>query len=194
MDTIVLEPAIALTDEQFEALCRQNPDKNFELSAMGDLIVVAPVGGDSGDLEAEAIGQLWAWNRRHRTGKVFSSQTCFQLPNGAKRMPDAAWLRLERWQALSAEQRQGFVPLAPDFALEIRSPSDDLSPLQAKLREYLAAGVRLAWLVDPQRQVVEVYRPNRPVEILSSPDTLAGEEVLSGFTLDSSAFWTSYSS
>ncbi|WP_017328367.1 Uma2 family endonuclease [Synechococcus sp. PCC 7336] len=190
MDAIVLEPAIALTDEQFEALCRQNPEQSLEMSAKGELIVVAPVGGESGDREAEAIGQLWNWNHQNRLGKVFSSQTCFKLPNGAKRMPDAAWVRRDRWQALSLAERQGFVPLAPDFVAEIRSPSDPLPPLQAKLHEYLDAGVRLAWLIDPQRRVVEIYRPEQ-VELLPAPTELSGEEILSGFIFNVSALWMS---
>ncbi|WP_017328368.1 Uma2 family endonuclease [Synechococcus sp. PCC 7336] len=190
MDAIVLEPAIALTDEQFEALCRQNPERNFEMSAKGELIVVAPVGGESGRCEIQLLYQLEGWNEAHRLGIAFSSQTCFKLPNGAKRMPDAAWVRRDRWQALSPAERQGFVPFAPDFAAEIRSPADPLPPLQAKLREYLDAGVRLAWLIDPQRRVVEIYRPEREVEVLQAPTELSGEAVLPDFICKLSSIWT----
>ncbi|MEO1134171.1 MAG: Uma2 family endonuclease [Cyanobacteria bacterium J06639_1] len=178
-----LKPLVTWTDERFGALCRANPDWNFELTAAGELIVVAPVGGLGGTNEASIIGQLWNWDADGKLGKVFSSQTVFSLPNGAKRMPDAAWVKLERWEALAPEEQRGYVPLAPDFAVEVRSPTDDLETLQVKMREYVDAGVRLGWLIDPQQRRVEIYREgDRPVEVLDAPDELSGEGVLPGLS------------
>ncbi|MEO1133325.1 MAG: Uma2 family endonuclease, partial [Cyanobacteria bacterium J06639_1] len=160
-----LKPLVTWTDERFDALCRANPDWNFELTAEGALIVVAPVGGLNGSEESEVIRQLGNWNVETGSGKTFSSQTVFSLPNGSKRMPDAAWVQLERWEALTPEEQRGYVPLAPDFAVEVRSPTDELATLQEKMRDYVDAGVRLGWLIDPQNRKVEIYREgDRPVE------------------------------
>jgi Uma2 family endonuclease len=182
--TLNLEPAIHLTDEQFYQLCQANRDVRFERTAEGELIVMPPTGGETGDRNSEMNFQLRAWNKQTRLGKVFDSSTGFKLPNGADRSPDAAWVRLERWEALTPEQRQKFPPLAPDFAIELRSATDELKPLQAKMQEYRDNGVRLGWLLDPQRQIVEIYRIGTDVEVIQSPTTLSGEDVLPGFVMD----------
>jgi len=182
--TLNLEPAIHLTDEQFYQLCQANRDVRFERTAEGELIVMPPTGGETGDRNSEMNFQLRAWNKQTRLGKVFDSSTGFKLPNGADRSPDAAWVRLEQWEALTPEQRQKFPPLAPDFAIELRSATDELKPLQAKMQEYHDNGVRLGWLLDPQRQIVEIYRLGTDVEVLRSPTTLSGEDVLPGFVMD----------
>jgi len=182
--TLNLEPAIHLTDEQFYQLCQANRDVRFERTAEGELIVMPPTGGETGDRNSEMNFQLRAWNKQTRLGKVFDSSTGFKLPNGADRSPDAAWVRLERWEALTPEQRQKFPPLAPDFAIELRSATDELKPLQAKMQEYHDNGVRLGWLLDPQRRIVEIYRLGTNVEVLRSPTTLSGEDVLPGFVMD----------
>ncbi len=174
---------VHLSDEQFYQLCIHNPDLTIERSAAGTLIVMAPVGGESGNRELELALDLGIWNRQTGLGKVFSSLTIFQLPNGGSRSPDAAWVELSRWQALTPDQRRKFPPIAPDFVLELRSPSDDLATLQAKLQEYLAGGVRLGWLFNPQDQQVEIYRPHHPKEVRSLPTCLSGETVLPGFSL-----------
>lgn len=182
--TLNLEPVIHLTDEQFYQLCQANRDVRFERTAEGELIVMPPTGGETGDRNSEMNFQLRAWNKQTRLGKVFDSSTGFKLPNGADRSPDAAWVRLERWEALTPEQRQKFPPLAPDFVIELRSATDELKPLQAKMQEYRDNGVRLGWLLDPQRQIVEIYRIGTDVEVLRSPTTLSGEDVLPGFAMD----------
>ncbi|MDZ4873645.1 MAG: hypothetical protein CLLPBCKN_003041 [Chroococcidiopsis cubana SAG 39.79] len=182
--TLNLEPAIHLTDEQFYQLCQANRDVRFERTAEGELIVMPPTGGETGDRNSEMNFQLRAWNKQSRLGKVFDSSTGFKLPNGADRSPDAAWVRLERWEALTPEQRQKFPPLAPDFVIELRSATDELKPLQAKMQEYRDRGVRLGWLLDPQRRIVEIYRIGTDVEVIQSPTTLSGEDVLPGFVMD----------
>ncbi len=182
--TLNLEPAIHLTDEQFYQLCQANRDVRFERTAKGELIVMPPTGGETGDRNSEMNFQLRAWNKQTRLGKVFDSSTGFKLPNGADRSPDAAWVRLERWEALTPEQRHKFPPLAPDFVIELRSATDDLKPLQAKMQQYRDCGVRLGWLLDPQRRIVEIYRIGTDVEVIRSPTSLSGEDVLPGFVMD----------
>jgi Uma2 family endonuclease len=184
MDTVTLKlDTVNLTDEQFYRLCLVNGDRPLERNARGDLIVMPPVGGVSGKREADFIADLVFWNRRTGLGKVFSSSTIFRLPNGGDRSPDAAWVRGERWQSLSREQQEKFPPLCPDFVIELRSRTDTLSDLQAKMQEYLASGLRLGWLVNPQQQQVEIYRPDQDVIQVSLPTTLSGESVLPGFSL-----------
>lgn len=185
MNTVVLnlEPIAHLTDEQFYQLCMANRDLSLELNADGELVIVSPVGGESGNNEAGLITDLEIWNRQSKLGKVFSSSTTFRLPSGANRSPDAAWVSLERWEALTPEQRKKFPPLTPDFLIELRSETDTLKRLQEKMKEYLENGLRLGWLVNPQNQQVEIYRHLKPVEVLTLPVILSGEDVLPGFEL-----------
>ncbi len=180
---------VNFTDEQFYQLCIANPEQPLELTATGILIIISPVGGESGSYESELGSDVIIWNRRTRLGKAFSSSTIFKLPDGSQRSPDVAWVELSRWEALTEEERQKFPPLAPDFVIELRSQSDRLSSLQSKMREYQANGVRLGWLINPQQQQVEIYRLGREVEVLQSPTTLSGEDVLPGFTLDLGTIW-----
>jgi Uma2 family endonuclease len=141
------------------------------------------VGGESGNQEANLITDLNIWNRQTKLGIVFSSSTIFRLPNGAKRSPDAAWVKLERWEALTDEEKKKFPPLTPDFLIELRSQSDRLKPLQDKMQEYLENGLRLGWLINSQDTQVEIYRPGQPVEVIQTPALFSGEEVLPGFEL-----------
>ena len=180
-----LEPITQkLTHEQFYELCMANKDVAMERSPQGELIIMSPVGGESGEKEADYIIDLGLWNRQTRLGKVFSSSTVFKLPGGGDRSPDAAWVKLERWNRLTREQQKKFPPLCPDFVIELRSESDQLKPLQAKMLEYLDSGLRLGWLIDPKNQMVEIYRAGKEVEVLAFPVTLSGEDVLPGFTLE----------
>lgn len=185
MNTVVLnlDPIVHLTDEQFYQLCTANRELNLELNAKGELIIVPPVGGESGNKEAGLITDLEIWNRQTKLGKVFSSSTIFRLPNGAKRSPDAAWIKLERWQALTSDERKKFPPIIPDFVIELRSETDRLQRLQDKMQEYLENGLRLGWLINLQDKQVEIYRQNQPVEIVKRTAVLSGEEVLPGFEL-----------
>jgi Uma2 family endonuclease len=173
-----------ITPEEFGQLCQDNPDRSFELTATGELIVMAPVGGESGNSELELGIDLGNWNRQTKLGKIFSSSTIFVLPNGAQRSPDAAWVELSRWEALTPEQRIKFPPLAPDFVIELRSATDRLPPLREKMEEYKANGVRLGWLINPKDRQVEIYRQGQDVEVMQSPTILSGENVLPGLTID----------
>jgi len=174
---------VHLTDEQFYQLCMHNPDLTIERSATEALIFMAPVGGASGNRELEFGVDLGNWNRQTQLGKVFSSSTIFRLPDGGSRSPDAAWVELSRWQSLTPEQRQKFPPIAPDFVMELRSPTDTLMLLQDKMQEYLESGVRLGWLFNPQDQTVEIYRAGQAKDVRTLPTELSGEAVLPGFTL-----------
>jgi len=179
---------VHLTDEQFYQLAIANPDVPMERTPEGALILMSPVGGYSGNKELEFGGELYLWNRKTKLGKVFSSSTIFRLPGGGSRSPDAAWVELSRWQALTPEQQLKFPPIAPDFILELRSPSDSLSTLQDKMLEYLESGVRLGWLFNPQDQEAEIYRLGTAKEVRSLPTELSGEDVLPGFTLEVERF------
>ena len=179
-----LELELKLTDEQFFELCHKHRDLKFERNANGDLIIMSPTGGLTGDRNADLTFQLRAWSRNNKLGKSFDSSTGFKLPNGADRSPDASWVRMERWNALTGEQQEKFGPLCPDFVVELCSPSDLLKIARAKMAEYRENGAKLGWLIDPQRKVVEIYRPNQEVEILRSPTILSGEDILPGFVLD----------
>jgi Uma2 family endonuclease len=190
MDSLTLDmKSTRFTDEQFFELCSANRDLRFERSADGELIIMPPTGGRIGNQNAEMSGQLGIWNRQTRVGKVFDSSTGFKLPNGADRSPDASWVRLDRWNALTEEQKDSFIPLAPDFAIELQSKTDVLKTIQNKMQEYRDNGVRLGWLIDPRDQRVEIYRAGREVEVLESPVSLSGEDVLPGFALDLSPLW-----
>jgi Uma2 family endonuclease len=175
---------VGLTDEQFERLCWANKDWQFERTAKGKFVIMPPGGGVSGNREADLITDLNLWNRQTGLGKVFSSSTIFRLPNGGDRAPDAAWVEGSRWDALTEEERESFPPICPDFVIELRSRTDALTPLREKMQEYLHSGLRLGWLINPQQQQVEIYRPNRNVEIVRFPVRLSGEAVLPGFVLD----------
>ncbi|MFN6560962.1 MAG: Uma2 family endonuclease [Nostoc sp. ChiSLP01] len=185
MDSVVLNlKAIAnLSDDQFYQLCLDNHDLSLEMNAAGELIIMPPVGGESGNQEADLITDLNNWNRQTKLGKVFSSSTIFILPNGAKRSPDAAWVKLERWEALTPEQRKKFPPLVPDFVIELRSETDRLQPIQEKMQEYIENGLCLGWLINPQDANVEIYRIAKAVEVVQMPTILSGEDILPGFEL-----------
>jgi Uma2 family endonuclease len=180
---------LRVNHEEFEKLCQDNPDRSFELTATGELIIMAPVGGESGNYESELGGELFVWNRQTKLGKTFSSSTIFVLPNGAERSPDVAWVELSRWLDLTPEQRKKFPSLAPDFVIELRSATDRLPPLREKMEEYQSNGVRLGLLIDPKNKQVEIYRPEAESEILESPASIDCSEVMPGFILNMSAIW-----
>lgn len=182
--TVNFNPIIEMTDEQFYQLCRANPDIKFERNAKGELVIMSPTGGETGNRNSEINADFVIWNRQTKMGKVFDSSTCFKLPNGADRSPGVAWVKQERWNLLTPEQREKFPPICPDFVLELMSPSDSLKATQDKMREYLENGVRLGWLINRKAQQVEIYRYKQAVEILKSPTILSGADVLPGFILN----------
>ncbi|MCL1466270.1 Uma2 family endonuclease [Argonema galeatum] len=179
---------VHLTDEQFYEICQNNRELKFERTVKGELIIMSPVGGESGNREADLIIDLGIWNRQNGLGFTFSSSTVFKLPNGADRSPDAAWIRRERWEALTPQQRRKFPPIAPDFVIELRSATDDLEMLRQKMQQYMDAGVQLGWLINPQQQQVQIYRQGQDVEVRNLPTELSGENVLPGFNLSLSLY------
>jgi Uma2 family endonuclease len=181
--TLNLDAIAPLTDERFLSLCQANPDLKLELTSTGELIAMPPTGWESGKRNASLTGQLYLWSQSDRTGILFDSSTGFKLQNGSIRSPDAAWVRQDRLVALNPDP-DNFLPLAPDFVVELRSASDRLLTLQLKMAEYRDSGVRLGWLLNPKDQQVEIYRPSQEVEILASPKSLFGEDVLPGFELN----------
>jgi Uma2 family endonuclease len=184
---VVLRPASRLSDDELFELCARNPSLRIERTAAGEIIVMSPTGAQTGRRNFALNGILYAWAARDGTGVGFDSSTGFILPNGAQRSPDAAWVKRERWEALTPEQRERFAPLCPDFVVELRSPSDALPDLQAKLEEYVACGAKLGWLIDPDARRAWVYRPGRPVEAVEDARTLSGDPELPGLRVDLAA-------
>ncbi|EAZ92858.1 Uma2 family endonuclease [Crocosphaera chwakensis] len=191
MNTITLNfnSVIDLDDEQFYQLCQSNPKLKFERNANKELIIMSPTGGITGKYNSDINTDLNLWNRKAKLGIVFDSSTGFKLPNGADRSPDAAWIALEKWNQLTIDQQEKFVPLCPDFVIELRSISDNLITLQDKLKEYIDNGTRLGWLINPKDKQVEIYRQGRPKEILNQPSSLSGENVLPNFILNIESLW-----
>jgi Uma2 family endonuclease len=187
--TLDLSSIVQLDRGEFRKLCAANPDMKLERTPKGELIIMAPTGGEAGNWNSGINGELYLWNRQRQGGKTFDSSTGFELPQGGDRSPDAAWISIDRWNALTPEERKGFLPLCPDFAIELLSPTDSWKQGQRKMEEYRDNGCRLAWLIDPKGKRVGIYRPNQPVEILDRPTTLSGEDVLVGFVLDLNFLW-----
>ena len=180
-----LELTLELTDEQFFQLCIDNRDLRFERTATGELIIMPPVSSDTGRRNADLSFQLQSWSRQNKhLGIAFDSSTGFKLPDGTDISPDAAWIRRDRWDALTAEEKKKFAPICPDFVVELRSTTDSLEKLRAKMKVYVKNGARLGWLLDRKNRKVEISRQGSDVEILDSPATLSGEDVLPGFVLD----------
>lgn len=197
LDLNVLEPSVVhfepeklrMNDEEFFDFCQLNQDLRIEQSSKGDIIVMAPTGAKTGLRKARLTSRVLVWAENDSTGQVFDSSTIFSLPNGAKRSPDVAWVRNERWNALSAADQERFAPLCPDFVVELRSKTDRLKTLQAKMEEYITTGVQLGWLIDPVDRKVHVYRPGVEPEILDDPETVSGEPLMNGFVLDVRSLW-----
>jgi Uma2 family endonuclease len=181
--TLNLDSITKLTHEQFRDLCGENRDVRLELTSNGDLVVMPPTGWESGNRNANLTADLIFWNRRVDLGKTFDSSTGFILPNGAIRSPDVAWVSTERLIALNPDP-EGFLPLAPDFVIELRSANDHLKTLQDKMQEYIDNGVRLGFLLNPQDRAVEIYRLGKSIELLQSPTEVYGEDVLPGLVLN----------
>ena len=187
--TLNLNSLIKLTSEQFYQLCEENPDLKLERNASGELIAMSPTGGETGKRNSKLNLQVGLWNEQTELGEVFDSSTGFTLPNGADRSPDASWVEKSRWEALTPQQREKFIPLCPDFVIELVSPSDSLKKVQDKMQEYIENGCRLGWLINRKKREVEIYRTGQNVEVLQSPQTLWGEDVLPGFVLNLQKIW-----
>jgi Uma2 family endonuclease len=178
---------LRITHQEFEQLCQDNPDFRLELTADGELVTMSPAGYESSEKNANLTADLTIWNRASKQGRVFDSSGGFTLPSGAVKSPDVTWIENSKLADVPAGVK--FPSVVPDFVIELRSQSDNLKTLQAKMEEYQANGVRLGWLINPQQQEVEIYRLGREREVLQSPATLSGEDVLPGFVLELSAVW-----
>jgi Uma2 family endonuclease len=178
-----------LSEEQFVRLCQENPDLQLELTARGELVIMPPTGLETGRRNGKLTQRLANWAEQDGTGILCDSSTLFTLPNGAKRSPDASWVRRERWDALPTHERVGFGLLCPDFVVELRSPTDRLKDLQEKMQEYVDNGAQLGWLIDPLERRVYTYCPDQPVQALDDPPTLSGDPVLPGFVLQVRELW-----
>jgi Uma2 family endonuclease len=187
--TVSLKSVIDMTDDQFFQLCQNNRELRFERNANGELIIMSPAGGETGNRNGRLNQQLFNWTDADGTGIAFDSSTGFKLPNGADRSPDASWIKLERWDALTDEEKRKFPPICPDFVIELLSPSDSLKTTQEKMQEYIDNGVRLGLLINRKSRQVEIYRPGKEVEVLESPATVSGEDVLKGFVLNLGMIW-----
>jgi Uma2 family endonuclease len=186
---IQLLPAVPMTQDQFYELCQQNPAWRFERNARGELIIMPPSGGGSGRRNLSVGAQLYNWAEADGSGEAYDSSAGFVLPNGANRSPDTAWVLKTRLAGLTDEEKEKFIPLCPDFLVEMLSPSDSLKRTQAKMEEYIANGTKLGWMIVPEKKQVHVYRPGQPVQILDNPQTLAGDPELPGFVLDLEPVW-----
>ncbi len=188
METIAIPKGFRVTSEQFDQLAQVEQLVRMELTKDGELIIMSPTGGTAGRKNRRLTQQIGIWTDRDGMGEAFDSSTVFVLPNGARRSPDVSWIKLERWNQLTQGQQDGFPPIAPDFVIELVSPSDlknqRYEDLQLKMQEYLDNGVKLGWLIEPSAKTVEIYRLGQQVESLNNPQTLSGEDILPGFVLD----------
>jgi Uma2 family endonuclease len=180
---------VPMTEEQFYQFCLANRDLRIERNSSGEVIVMPPAFSDTGNRNFNIAAQLWNWTEREGTGLGFDSSTGFTLPNGATRSPDAAWIKLARWNQLTEKQKASFAPICPDFVIELRSKSDTVASLQKKMAEYLANGTILGWLIDRQNRQVHIYRPHQEPVILHDPQRVDGKPELPGFELVMAKIW-----
>ena len=178
-----------MTDEEFFEFCQANRDFRIERTSEGEVIVRPPTGGETGNRGLTIAGQFGTWAMDRSDGAGFDSSSGFRLPNGATRSPDAAWVRRSRLEGLTSEDKRRFMPLCPDFVIELRSPSDTLASVEEKMREYMDNGAELGWLIDPQARCVHIYRAGEPVERLESSPSVSADPVLPGFTLNLRKIW-----
>ncbi len=187
-ELLALRPPV--THEQFEELCSTYGDLRLELTSTGELIVMPPTGSMTGRRSFDLTSQLASWFREHGTGVCFGADAGFTLPNGAIRGPDAAWIKREKWDSLTAQEKEKFAPICPDFAVELRSPSDNFRELDLKMFEYMENGASLGWLIDPLKRKVYVYRPNQETVVLDNPETVSADPLLPAFTLNLTELWS----
>ncbi len=172
-----------MDDDEFFHFCQRQKDLRIEMDQFGEIAIMSPTGSETGRINFRLTANFANWASMDGTGEGFDSSTGFILPNGAKRSPDLAWIKRDKWLAIPLEQRKKFAPICPDFVVELRSESDSLARLQAKMAEYIENGAELGWLIDVGEKRVYVYRPNIPVQVLDNPVEIRGEPLLKGFVL-----------
>jgi Uma2 family endonuclease len=178
-----------MTDDELMRFCAENELLRVERDANGELIVMSPTGTEGGNAELDVATELNLWARQDRRGKALGPNSGVTLPDGSVRAADAAWVSWERWNALTHDQQKRFAPICPHFVIELRSESDSLPQLQEKMRLWLANGAELAWLIDPSRKVVEIYRPGKAVEVQEGHTAVYGEDPVGGFVLELARIW-----
>ena len=186
---ILIQPERRMTDDEYYEFCQANPDLRIERTAQGEIVIMAPTGGETAYRNLDLSMQLGLWAKQDGRGKACDSNVEFILPNGAARSPDASWVHRSRLASLTREQKRKFPPLCPDFVVELTSPSDRLRNVKAKMREWVENGVQLGWLIDADNRTAYVYRPGQDPEQLAAPDRLAGEGPVEGFILDLAEIW-----
>lgn len=187
--TVDLPFIMQMTNEQFYQFCLANPNLRIERNANGEVLIMPPAFSDTGNRNIKIAQQLANWAEQDGTGEPFDSSSGFMLPNGATRSPDASWIKLDRWNALTPEQQASFAPICPDFVIELRSASDTLKGTQEKMQEYIENGASLGWLIDRKHRKVYIYRPSQDVETLDDPETISGNPELPGFVLRLQKIW-----
>lgn len=185
-----LNKIINLDSDNFYDLCQANPELRLEKNAAGEVIIMSPTGSETGRQNAKLTGYFFIWNEQKQLGEVFDSNTGFTFPNGAIRSPDVSWIEKSRWNRLSRSQQDKFAPIVPDFVLELKSKSDNLAEVQAKMIEYISQGVKLGWLINSENKTVEIYRPGVDKQVLENPQALSGEEILPEFELNLATIWS----
>jgi Uma2 family endonuclease len=188
--TVNLNPSLTLDDQQFETICQNNKNLNFERNSGGELIIMSPTGSETGNKNSSLSGQLWLWNQQKKLGQTFDSSTGFKLPNGAIRSPDASWIKQEKWEQISKEKRIKFAPICPDFVVELLSVNDDWDEGIEKMLEYIENGSNLGWLLDANNKKVGIFRPNQQPEIVINNSILSGEDILPDFILNLQEIFT----
>ncbi len=179
-----------LSDSELMRFCAENDALRIEADGNGELIVMSPAGSAGGGLEGEVSAELYLWARQDGRGKAFGSNAGFRLRDGSMRAADAAWVSRERWNGLNLKQQESFAPICPEFVIEVRSRRDSLRELQTKMRMWTANGAELAWLIDPQRKVIEVYRPGEEPEVHEQPTSVQGSGPVAGFELVLERIWS----
>jgi Uma2 family endonuclease len=187
--TVNFPAIVKMTQAQFYEFCQANQELRIERTAQGEVIIMPPAFSDTGNRNFNIAAQLGVWTEQNGTGIGFDSSAGFTLPNGATRSPDASWIKLERWNALTAAEQASFAPICPDFAIELRSASDTLISLQTKMQEYIDNGASLGWLIDRKNRQVYIYRPDRSPEVLEQPEFVTGDPELPGFVLKMAKIW-----
>ena len=178
-----IRPSVAMTDDELMAFCAKNDFMAIERDSNGEIVVMSPSGSETGSSNSEIIVELGLWNRQAGHGKVFDSNAGFTLRDGSMRSPDASWLPLAKWNALSARDKARFAPVCPEFVIELRSPTDSLTELQARMEMWISNGALLAWLIDPQEKAVTIYRPSQAPARLDTISQVSGEGPMAGFVL-----------
>ena len=184
-----VEPFIGLTEDEFFEFCQRTHDVRIERNAKGEILIMPPAGGATSNRNAGITTQLYLWSERDGTGIAFDSSGGFRLPNQAVRAPDASWVLRWRYEQLTEREQERFLPLCPDFAIELKSPTDTLAALKRKMDEYIENGLQLGWLIDPKQKTVHIYRPHLPVEVRDNINNLSADPILPGFVLDLTKIW-----